>query len=52
MSIQTPLDIYSNTLIKNLEHIQNKALVIAPFEITKSGKLDPDLLLDTPGIII
>lgn len=51
MSIQTPLDIYSNTLIKNLEHIQNKALVIAPFEITKSGKLDPDLLLDTPGII-
>ena len=51
MSIQTPLDIYSNILIKNLEHIQNKALVIAPFEITKSGKLDPDLLLDTPGII-
>ena len=51
MSIQTPLDIYSNTPIKNLEHIQNKALVIAPFEITKSGKLDPDLLLDTPGII-
>ena len=54
MSAQTQntnLNPYSNTPIKNLEYIQNKALVIAPFEITKSGKLDPDLLLDTPGII-
>lgn len=54
MSVQTQntnLNPYSNTPIKNLEYIQNKALVIAPFEITKSGKLDPDLLLDTPGII-
>ena len=45
------LNPYSNTPIKNLEYIQNKALVIAPFEITKNGKLDPDLLLDTPGFI-
>lgn len=54
MSVQTQntnLNPYSNTPIKNLEYIQNKALVIAPFEITKSGKLDPDLLLDTPGFI-
>ena len=42
---------YSNTPIKNLEYIQNKALVIAPFEITKSGLLDTDLMLDTPGTI-
>ena len=52
MSVNTPTtNPYSNTPIKNLEYIQNKALVIAPFEITKAGKLDPDLLLDTPGII-
>ena len=42
---------YSNTPIKNLEYIQNKALVIAPFEIIKSGLLDTDLMLDTPGTI-
>ena len=52
MSVNTPTtNIYSNGPIKGLEYIQNKALVIAPFEITKAGKLDPDLLLDTPGII-
>lgn len=51
MSTQTQDTIYSKSIIKNLETIQNKALVIAPFEITKSGKLDPDLLLDTPGFI-
>ena len=54
MSAQTQnvnLNPYSNTPIKNLEYIQNKALVIAPFEITKNGLLDPDLMLDTPGII-
>ena len=52
MSVNTPTtNIYSNCPIKGLEYIQNKALVVAPFEITKAGKLDPDLLLDTPGII-
>ena len=54
MSAQTQntnLNPYSNTPIKNLEYIQNKALVIAPFEITKSGLLDTDLMLDTPGTI-
>ena len=54
MSVQTQntnLNPYSNTPIKNLEYIQNKALVIAPFEITKSGLLDTDLMLDTPGTI-
>ena len=52
MSVNTPTtNIYSNGPIKGLEYIQNKALVVAPFEITKAGKLDPDLLLDTPGII-
>ena len=54
MSAQTQnvnLNPYSGTPIKNLEYIQNKALVIAPFEITKNGLLDPDLMLDTPGII-
>ena len=47
----TNLNPYSNTPIKNLEYIQNKALVIAPFEITKSGLIDTDLMLDTPGFI-
>ena len=54
MSVQTQntnLNPYSGTPIKNLEYIQNKALVIAPFEITKSGLLDTDLMLDTPGFI-
>ena len=44
-------DLYSETPIKGLENIQNKALVIAPFEITKSGLLDTDLMLDTAGQI-
>ena len=53
MSVNTPTtNIYSNCPIKGLEYIQNKALVVAPFEITKAGKLDPDLLLDTPGMIV
>ena len=54
MSVQTQntnLNPYSNTPIKNLEYIQNKALVIAPTEITKNGLLDTDLMLDTPGTI-
>lgn len=54
MSVQTQntnLNPYSGTPIKNLEYIQNKALVIAPTEITKNGLLDTDLMLDTAGFI-
>ena len=53
MNVYTDINLnpYSNTPIKNLEFIQNKALVIAPFEITKSGLIDTDLMLDTPGFI-